>query len=224
MRDGKTYVKFCVPWLAWKVFPRRTPRAEMKVNVRTLITGEELSSANQELPLPSGPAGHRVTLMSSKPASVVCGVASISAFCNGTGTREEEKGEAPAEKGTLGLLVPLRTTDPLPNDVRKEPAKKRLASEALVVMEVTTACAPETPLKGALDQDPALGSKRATDAPGEEKLPAAHTLPSFSSQKRALTCPFGPPDARAAKAPDAGVYEAMLAAETLSMAENEPAR
>lgn len=196
----------------------------MKEKARTLITGDELSAPNQVFPLPSDPDGHRIFSTFVKPASVEEGDASMSASCSGTGTREDEKGVAPAEKGTLGLLVPFKTAFPLPNDVRNEPEKNKLASEEFVVMEVTSAWAPETPPNGALDQVPALGSKMAMACPGDEKLPPAHSVFPLVSQKRALTWPLGPPDPRAAKAPDEGVYEAMLAAGTLLTEEKLPAR
>jgi hypothetical protein len=82
------------------------------------------SAANQLFLGPSGPEGHRVFCILVNPASVVEGDASTCAPDSGTGTREEENGVAPLEKGTLGLLV-LFNDDPLPwNDVMKEPAKK----------------------------------------------------------------------------------------------------
>ena len=63
-------------------------------------------------------------------------------FCKGIGTSEDEKGVAPAENGTLGLLFVLLRTIVVfeldaPNDVINEPEKKRLASDALVVIDVT---------------------------------------------------------------------------------------
>ena len=130
----------------------------MKEKLRTVINGVEASAANQLLPLPSEPDGHRMLWMSLKPVSEEEGEPMTCAFSNGIGTREEEKGEAPAEKGTFGLLVPFKTLLALPNDVMKDPAKNRLASEAFVVMEVTSAWAPEMPAKGAPDQELALVS------------------------------------------------------------------
>jgi len=44
------------------------------------------------------------------------------------GTRDDENGDAPGEKGTFGLLVPSRA-DPLPNEAINEPVKKRLAPD-----------------------------------------------------------------------------------------------
>ena len=97
------------------MFPRRTPLAEINVNVRTVIKGVESSAANHELPLPSAAAGHNTLSMFEKPVVVYEGDASIWALWRGTGTREDEKGDAPTEKGTLGLLVPFRMTFPLSN-------------------------------------------------------------------------------------------------------------
>jgi hypothetical protein len=109
----------------------------MKEKVRTVIKGDELSAANHVFPVPSGPAGQSIFLMSPKPACDDEGDPSTWEFCKGTGTREEENGDAPAEKGTLGLLVPFKTAFPLPKAVTKDPVKNRLASEELVVIEVT---------------------------------------------------------------------------------------
>ena len=114
----------------------RTPLAERKEKARTVIKGEESSAASHVFPLPSGPAGQRIFLMSLKPACDDEGAPSTWAFCKGTGTREEENGDAPAEKGTLGLLVPFKTAFPSPKAATKEPVKNRLDSEELVVMEV----------------------------------------------------------------------------------------
>jgi hypothetical protein len=100
-----------------------------------------------------------------------------------TGTREEVKGVAPADGGTLGLFVPFRSVEPFPaNEVMKEPAKNRLLSEELEVMDRTLPFAPSRPLNGGADQDAALGSQRATDVPGDVKLPPTQSLLFFGSQ------------------------------------------
>ena len=109
--------------------------AEKTENVRIVMRGVELSNANQLFPLPSGPAGQRMLLISLKPVAVDEGEPSTWAFSRGIGTRAEENGDAPTEKGTFGLLVPFRL--PSPKDVKKEPAKKRLESDEFVVIEVT---------------------------------------------------------------------------------------
>lgn len=122
------------------------------------------------------------------------------------GTRDEENGVAPGEKGTFGLLVPFETTEPLPwKEVMKEPAKKRLASDEFVVIERTVDCAPETPTKGGFDHEPDLISQRATDEPGDVKLPPTQIFPSFASQNIAFTWPLGPLEPKAANVPDEGV-------------------
>lgn len=135
--DG-THLKLVVPWLAWNVFPNRTPLTDMKAKVLIVMRASEPSAANQELPGPSAPAGQRMLAMSLKPDVDDDGAPWTWEPVRGMGTREEEKGVAPAEKGTLGLLVPLRIRL-LPKDVTKEPAKNRLSSASLVEMETTFA-------------------------------------------------------------------------------------
>lgn len=68
------------------------------------------------------------------------------------GTREEENGVAPAEKGTFGLLVPLPTTVLLgeENVVWKEPEKYKEDAEREGVMDRT---GPSRPAKGGGDQE-----------------------------------------------------------------------
>ncbi len=93
------------------------------------------------------------------------------------GTREEVKGVAPEENGTFGLLVELTTVvELLPNDVVNEPAKKRLDVDEFVVMDSTSEAAPDKPLNGGADHEPALVSQTATALPGVVKLPPTHTL------------------------------------------------
>lgn len=89
-----------------------------------MVTCETLpSSACHEFPGPSPESwsGHNVFRMSLNCESVDGGDASTSALCSGIGTRDEEYGDAPGEKGTLGLFV-LLIGEP-PNVVVKEPAK-----------------------------------------------------------------------------------------------------
>jgi hypothetical protein len=73
--------------------------------------------------------------MSEKLGSEDEGAGSTSTASRGTGTRDDENGEAPAENGTLGLLVPL--TDPLWKLVTKDPAKNRLDWDAFEDIEST---------------------------------------------------------------------------------------
>ena len=108
------------------------------------------------------------------------------------GTKEEENGVAPAEKGTLGLLVEL-IVELSPKLVTNEPAKNKLFSDELVVMERTWEPAPESPPKGGADHEFELVSQTATACPGDEKSPPTQTFLSDSSQKIAFTSPLGPP-------------------------------
>lgn len=149
----------------------------------------------------------------------------ICAFCNGSGTREEENGVAPAEKGILGLLVSFKTRELLPwKVVMKEPARNILVPDELVVIEETLDCAPETPTKGGWDQEPDFGFQMATEDPGDVNLPPTQTLLSSSSQKMVFISPFGPLEPTAANAPDEGVYDATLFAGKLPIDENSPTK
>jgi hypothetical protein len=120
------------------------------------------------------------------------------------GTRDEEKGEAPEEYGTFGLLVPLRVAVPFPNEAMKEPVIKKLSPFELEVIDFTSACAPATPLKGALDQLFAFGSKTAIEPPGDENFPPAQTLLSTVSQYREWISPLGPLEPTCEKEPEEG--------------------
>lgn len=148
-----------------------------------LMTAVFPLAANQVLPTPSAPAGQRMLLIFENPDSDVDGSASTCAFCNGIGTNDDENGVAPAEKGTLGLFVLLSTVDPFPwKEATNDPAKKMLDSDALVVMDNTSASAPEKPPNGGEDQDDDLGFQVATADPGLVNFPPTHTLPSLLSQ------------------------------------------
>lgn len=157
------------------MFPRRTPWAEIKENVRTVMKGIEPSAANQLFPGPSTPKGQSVFLMSLKPACDDDGDPSICTFSRGIGTRDDEKGDAPGEYGTFGLLVPLRAV-PLPNEATNEPVKKRLLPDGLGPIDLTSDWAPVTPRKGGLDHDPAFTSKTAIEPPGDENSPPTQIL------------------------------------------------
>jgi hypothetical protein len=120
-------------------------------------------------------------------------------------------------------LLPFKAVDPLSwKEVMKEPAKKRLESDEFVVMEKTVDCAPETPTKGGFDHEPDFTSNRATEEPGDVKLPPTQTFPSFASQNIAFTWPLGPLEPKAVNVPDEGVYDATLLAEVLAIDEKEP--
>lgn len=137
------------------------------------------------------------------------------------GTRDDEKGDAPEEKGTFGLLVPLIAV-PFPTKLaRKEPAKKSESVDELVVMDSTSAAAPVRPPKGGADHDFALASYTATAELGDENLPPAQTLLADESQYSACTGPSGPLDASAANEPEE--YDATLEAEVPLMDEKLPA-
>lgn len=158
------------------------PLAIKEEKALTVTTAVFPSAANHELPAPSSPEGHRMFSILLNCESDVDGEPTNSAFSNGIGTRDEENGVAPAEKGTLGLLVPFITVPLPPKEVMKEPAKKRLFAEELAVMESTRELAPDNPVNGGADHELALGSQTATDVPGDVNLPPNHTLPFLSSQ------------------------------------------
>ena len=191
--------------------------------MRTVITGLLPSRANQVFPEPSSPAGQRMLEILSKPDWLVDGDPSICAFCNGTGTSDEEKGVAPLENGTLGLLLPT-ITEPLPNEVTNEPAKNKLECDELAVIDETSASEPESPPNGGADQEEEATSQTATKGAGDLKLPPAHNFFALVSQNNALTSPFGPFEPKAATAPDDGLYEATLFTDVEPIEENEPAK
>lgn len=132
------------------------------------------------------------------------GDASTALFGIGTGTRDEEKGVAPAEKGTLGLFVPLRITEPFEKGATNEPARNRLASEEFVVIENTSPESVNLP-KGGADQEAEATSYTATAFAGDVNFPPAQTFLRSVSQKSALTWPLGLFEPRAAKDPEEGV-------------------
>jgi hypothetical protein len=59
----------------------------------------------------------------------------------------------------------------------KEPAKKRLAWEAFVVIEETSAAPPTRPPKGGADHEDAFTSQTATAEEGEVNWPPTHRFP-----------------------------------------------
>lgn len=90
-------------------------------------------------------------------------------------------------------------------DVIKDPVKNRLAWEAFVVIDETSAAAPARPPKGGADHEDAFASQTATADAGEENWPPAQSLLFVESQKRAFTGPLGPPVPRAENVPEAGL-------------------
>ena len=151
------------------------------------------------------------------------GDASICAPSKGIGTKEEENGVAPEEKGTFGLFVLLTTVVLSPNEVINEPAKNKLSAEELVVMERTSDDAPDSPPNGGADHKFALVSQTATACPGDVNDPPTQTLLWESSQKIALTSPLGPPLPTALNDPSDGENDATLLAEVPFIDENVPA-
>lgn len=172
------------------------------------------------LPAPSGPDGQRMLCISLNPVASDDGDPSTSACCKGMGTREDENGVAPAENGTLGLLVPFKAE--VPKEVVKDPAKNKLVWEEFVEMELTLACAPVMPEKGGCTHMPVGTFQTATEEAGDVKFPPTHNLLFFASQNIAPTSPLGPLEPREAKEPEDGLYEATFDAGTPLIEVNEP--
>lgn len=166
------------------------------------------SCASQVLSGPSGPAGQRIVWMLLYSGFVDEGAASISAFCRGIGTSDDENGDAPGEYGTLGLLVLLTDVVFPAKDVTNEPAKNKLDEEIFWEIEKTWAFAPDSPLKGGADQVFDLVFQTATDEPGDEKLPPTQRLLLGTSQYTAVTGPLGPLEPTEEKVPGDGEYDA----------------
>ena len=102
-----THVNALVPRPSRKVLPKRRPAALRELKVRTVMTAVVPFIANQDCPGPSSPVGQRMLRISEKLESDEEGAGSTSTSSRGTGTRDEEYGEAPGENGTLGLFVLL---------------------------------------------------------------------------------------------------------------------
>ena len=202
--------------------PSRIPFASSCRNTRTVITAVDPSAANQVVPGPSSPDGHRILLIFENCGSSVDGDAVMSAPSSGMGTKEEENGVAPDENGTFGLFVPLIVVL-LPNAVTKDPAKNRLDADEFVVIERTSALAPESPPNGGGDHVFEVVSHIATALPGDEKEPPTQIFSFSLSQNIALTSPFGPPLPSALNEPEEGEYDATLFAEVPFIEEKEPA-
>lgn len=191
-----------------KVFPRRTPYALIEENVKMVMRALLPSCASQVFPGPSEPVGQRIVWISLYSGFVDEGAASISAFCRGIGTSEDENGDAPGEYGTLGLLVLLTDVVFPAKDVTNEPAKNKLDEEVFEVIEKTWAFSPDSPLKGGADHEFDFVFQMATDEPGDEKCPPTQRLLLGTSQYRAVTGPLGPFEPTEEKVPEEGEYDA----------------
>ena len=139
------------------------------------------------------------------------GAGSTSTSSRGTGTREEENGEAPGENGTLGLLVPL--IEPSWKLVTKDPAKNKLDWEEFEDIEDTCPLlVVGNPPNGGADQEEDEGFHTATNEEGEENRPPTQTRLLATSQYTERMTPLGPPDPKADIFPEEGVYDAMFCA------------
>lgn len=175
-QNRETHLNAVVPRPSRNVLPMRIPLALREANARIVITAWLPSAANQVSPGPSLPAGHNTLVILLNCESVLEGDATIWALCKGMGTSEDENGVAPAENGTFGLLVLFNVPVVFPNAVMNEPAKNKLAWEALVVIESTSDAAFARPPNGGALQADADGSQTATDDAGELKLPPNQTF------------------------------------------------
>lgn len=128
---------------------------------------------------------------------------STSTFSRGTGTRDEENGEAPGENGTLGLFVLL--ISPPWKFVTKEPVNNRLDSEEFEDIESTRPLLfAGSPPNGGADQEEDEGSQTATSDDGDENSPPTQTRLFLASQYTERMMPLGPLEPRADIWPDEG--------------------
>ena len=133
---------------------------------------------------------------------------STSTFSRGTGTRDEENGEAPEENGTLGLFVPFIL--PPWKLVTKDPANNRLDSDEFEDIESTRPLLfADSPPNGGADQEEDEGFQTATNDDGDENSPPTQTRLLPASQYTERMAPLGPPEPRADTLPEEGVYDAM---------------
>ena len=146
--------------------------------------------------------------ISRKSGSDEEGFGSTSTSSRGTGTRDEENGEAPEENGTLGLFVPLML--PPWKLVTKDPAKNRLESDEFEDIESTRPLLfAGSPPNGGADQEEDEGFQTATNDDGDENSPPTQTRLLLTSQYTERTAPLGPPEPRADILLEEGVYDAM---------------
>ena len=211
--DGKqnqstTHVNAVVPRPSRKVLPKRMPAALRELKVRTVITAVPPSTPNHDCPGPSSPVGQRMLRISRKSGSDEEGLGSTSTLSRGTGTSDEENGEAPEENGTLGLFVPLIL--PPWKLVAKDPANNRLDWDEFEDIESTRPLLfADSPPNGGADQEEDAGFQTATNDDGDENSPPTQTLLLLISQYTERMTPLGPPEPRADILPEEGVYDAI---------------
>jgi hypothetical protein len=197
--------------------PKRTPLAFAYLLVRTVIKVGVPSVENHEFPGPSLPAGHNTFVMLLKPDSDDDGFALISAVVRGRGTSEDEKGDAPLEYGTFGLLVLFLARVLDPYEVTNDPPKYKLDPEELGTIERTDGENPDKPTKAAGDHRNAFVSKIATEPPYNEpstptgawNAPPTQTFPVTASQYNASTVASNP-EPKATNFSEVVLYDAML--------------
>lgn len=174
-------VNAVVPRPSRKVLPKRRPAALRELKVLTVMTAVVPSIANHDCPGPSSPVGQRMLRMSEKLGSDDDGAGSTSTVPKGTGTRDDENGEAPGENGTLGLFVPL--TELLWKLVTKEPAKNRLDwDEFEDIASTSPLLVVGSPPNGGADQEEDEGFQIATNDDGVENWPPTQTRLLATSQ------------------------------------------
>lgn len=217
----KTHVNAVVPRPSRKVLPKRMPDALRELKVRTVITAVVPSRANHDCPEPSSPVGQRILRISWKLGSDEEGGGSTSTLSRGTGTSDEENGEAPEENGTLGLFVPLTPPRKL---VMKDPANNRLDSDEFEDIESTwPLLLVDSPTNGGADQEDDEGFQTATNDDGDENPPPTQTRLLLVSQYTERIAPLGPPEPRADILPEEGAYDTIFWAGVFPNDENWPA-
>ena len=220
--NQSTHVNAVVPRPSRNVLPKRRPAALREVKVRTVITAVVSSKANHDWPGPSSPVGQRMLRISWKSGSDEEGAGSTSTFSRGTGTSDEENGEAPEENGTLGLFVPLITAPW--KLVRKDPVNNRLDSDEFEDIESTRPLLlADSPPNGGTDQEEDEGFQMVTNGDGDEKSPPTQTRLLLVSQYTDRITSSGPPEPRADILPEEGVYDTMFWAGVPPNDENWPA-
>lgn len=155
-------------------------------------------------PGPSSPDGQRILEIFEKAGLLLFGDAPMSPGPNGIGTKDEENGVEPCEKGTFGLLFDEILAEPPPKEVRKAPARRRLDDD--VGEEEMENTGPLRPAKGGGDHLSDLGVYTATEPAkpldpevGPWNSPPNQTSPLVVLQNTAVTFPSKPPPPSAEK-------------------------